>query len=73
VCVCVCVSSVVILVLLMSLCVWLMAHVVTTHDTNPLNNSAVLQTILWITVYACMLSYIIFVAHLTNIKNIAHR
>jgi hypothetical protein len=63
----------VILILLLSLSLWVAAHVISTHDSNPLNDAGVIQTIMWIIVYACSLASIIFVAHVTNIKNIAHR
>jgi hypothetical protein len=65
--------SVGILLLLATQTLWLAVHVVSHDDSNPLNDSGVLQTILWIVVYSCSLAFVIFVAHVTNIKNIAHR
>lgn len=62
-----------ILVLLLSLSLSLAVHVLSSKESNPLSNSGVLQTILWIFVYACSVAFIIFVAHVTNLKNIAHR
>lgn len=61
------------LVLLLTLSGWLVVHVVSTRDTNPLNDSAVVQTLLFIVVYAFTLALVIFIAHLTNVSNIAHR
>ena len=63
----------VILIILLSQSLWLVVHLLSAGQTNPFSESSVLQVVLWITVYAFTLAYIIFVAHVTNLKNIAHR